>query len=191
MIARTLTAFALGTLCCAPSMAAEPAFSFIEAAYLKPDEGSRGASLRGSGRLGEQWLVRGNIDVFDRFNGDAGMASLGFGGHWLPHSPIQVSLVVSAEMMGGAFDDDEGGGWDGAGIGAGASLGVHGRAGRKLELQSIATYYELKGDLRDWRLFASATYHLRDNFAVGLDVTDDTAGTRVGLAFRWAFRREP
>jgi len=191
MIARILTAVALGILYCAPSMAAEPAFSFVEAAYLKPDEGSGGASLRGSGQLGEQWLVRGNIDVFDRFNGDAGAASLGFGGHWLPHSPVQVSLVVSAEIVGGAFDDDEGGGWDGAGIGAGASLGVHGRVGGKLELQSIATYYEVKGDFSDWRLFAGATYHLNGNFAVGLDVTDDAAGTRVGLAFRYAFRREP
>jgi len=191
MIRRLFAAMALSTLQCVSSVAAEPSFRFLDVALIKAGHHGEGASVRGSGTVGEHSVLHGNLDVYDYYNGGLLVSSFGWGTHWSVAPSVSALAGLSADIFGGSYDDHHGGGVEGLLLGVGAGALLRGRTGDRLELEAGLKYLHVVNESASGKLLASATvrYDLSPRMAMGLEVGNDYFGMRAGVAFRFSFRR--
>lgn len=180
---RLVAILVVASLCHTTSAEAEPDLSFLQAQYIDPENGSKGLSISGSHALGEDFLVHGHFNEFQAFDGTAFQISLGAAAQYPRDAAVRFFFGLSAEVLGGAFEDDNDSGWDGFVLRPGGTVGINASIGRRFGLQASAT---VEGVTHGARVLVGGHYYLTDHWATAIDVTHDVFGTRVGLGFRYA-----
>lgn len=191
VIRRLFPAIAWSALLCTQALAAEPGFSFIELGAIKAGHHGNGAGVRASGALGQHAVVYGNLDAYSFYNGSIVVSSLGGGMQWSAMPSLRGMAGLSAEILGGSYDDHDDGGVEGLALGIGAGALLRGRAGDRLELEAGLKYVHIVSERAAGKLQASGAlrYHLSPRAALGLEVGNDYFGFRAGLVARFDLRR--
>jgi hypothetical protein len=178
----------------APALAGDFSYNFVEVGYQKVDldeDPLPGVSVDGDGfgiggavEVGESWFITVAYSKveFD-FNIDLDQLGLGVGYHvdMSQNADFFATLsYVRAEASVSGFDSvDE--------DGFGATIGIRGMVGEKVELTGSIGYVDL-GDAGDGTSFGvSGLYNITDAFALSLNIETDDDITGYGIGGRFYF----
>lgn len=178
----------------APALAGDLSYNFVEVGYQKVDldeDPLPGVSVDGDGygiggafEVGESWFITaGYSKVEFDFNIDLDQLGLGVGYHVdvSPNADFFATLsYVRAEASVSGFESvDE--------DGFGATIGIRGMVGEKVELSGSIGYVDL-GDGGDGTSFGvAALYNVTDAIALGLNIETDDDVTGYGIGARFYF----
>lgn len=187
---RTLPGITLAFLT-VPALAGELSYNYVELGYQRVDvddvlpgvnvDGD-GFGIRGSVEINESWFIAGAYSQTDfDFGADNDLLSFGAGYHAAIAPRVDVFTILSyitAEASANGFssiDDD----------GYGASVGVRGLVGDRIELVGRISYVDLGGSADGTSYGAGALYSFTDTFALGIefDVGEDATAYGVGARF--------
>lgn len=187
---RRLPWIALTALLAGPAAADSPAFSYLDLAYVRADDGGDtqdscdscdGASLRASLALGERMLIQLDANSRDHEDGSIDRFSLGAGMHWPVADGIEVAFTLSAEVLTGAFNGPDETGMDGLGVGGSAGLELRARLSPSLELNAGVRAESLADQGSHLTPSAGARFYFSPRVAAGLRVVRDQFDTRAEL----------
>jgi hypothetical protein len=174
----TLGAIAALAALCAQPAAAEFSYNLIEGSYISGDDFD-GFGVAGSMEFTSEFFGLASIDALEVDNSSADISLLSVGAGYNRAINEALDIVATASIKRVKVDGF------GSDTGFGLGVGLRGRLIDQLELHGGLEYVDI--DDSDTTLQVGGRWYFTPNFAAGLDLQDNDAGSTLRFTARYDF----
>lgn len=173
---------AIAALTVAAPFAGATGFSYnlVEGALLSGDDYD-GLGIYGSMELSPEFFASAGIDAVDFDGSDADGSLLSIGGGYTMAINSQLDVVAIGSLKRIKIDGAKGD------LGFGLGVGLRGRLLDQLELHGGFEFVDFDDYDSDTQLKFGGRWYFTPQFAAGVDITDDDAGSVLRLTARYDF----
>ncbi len=153
-------------------------YNLVEGSYISGDDYS-GFGIAGALELTPEFFGLASIDMIDFDNSSADGSLMSFGAGYSRAINNNFDIVATASLKRAKVDGA------GSEMGFGIGVGARGRLIEKLELHGGIEYTDIYDT--DTTLQFGGRWYFNPQFAAGLDLQDNDAGSTLRFTVRWDF----